>query len=276
MFANSAWVNVRERLILRGGGPKTIRLRVRYGLVIHPRAGPVLIDTGYTPDALAGSHRGLMLRLYGKALRPCLNMAEQPEPLLAHFGLALRDVRAIIVTHFHADHVSGLRLFPNARFIASDSAWARLAQQTWWQRLRHGVFTELLPADFADRLTGLSGLKHVEGDANGCHGLPGGADLFGDGSMLAVDLPGHMDGHFGVLFPALSPPLLYAADAQWLLLAATQERMPGPPASWVASDRRAVAASNQLLRQFIAAGGEVVLCHDPDATRHDFAGPEAA
>lgn len=270
VFANSAWITVRERLILGGGDRKTIRLHVRYGLVIHPRLGPVLIDTGYTPHALAGLCRGLMLRLYGKVLRPRLNTAEQPEQLLAHFGLTPWHVRTVVITHFHADHISGLKLFPNARFIASDSAWARLARQTRWQNLRHGVFTELLPDDFADRLVGLSGLTHV----NGCCGLPGGADLLGDGSMIAVDLPGHMDGHFGVLFPTVSPPLFYAVDAQWLLLAAMQNRTPGAPASFIANDRRAVEASNGLLRSFVASGGEVVLCHDPGATRYDFADGE--
>ncbi|TIX61436.1 MAG: MBL fold metallo-hydrolase, partial [Mesorhizobium sp.] len=39
VFANSAWVSAAERLILRGGGWHSVRLRVRYGLFIHPQAG---------------------------------------------------------------------------------------------------------------------------------------------------------------------------------------------------------------------------------------------
>ncbi|TGV71846.1 MBL fold metallo-hydrolase, partial [Mesorhizobium sp. M00.F.Ca.ET.149.01.1.1] len=52
VFANSAWVSAAERLILRGGSWQSVRLRVRYGLIFHAVAGPVLIDTGYTPEAL--------------------------------------------------------------------------------------------------------------------------------------------------------------------------------------------------------------------------------
>jgi len=55
VFANSAWVCAAERLILRGGNWTTVRLRVRYGLILHPRAGPVLVDTGYTPHVTQGT-----------------------------------------------------------------------------------------------------------------------------------------------------------------------------------------------------------------------------
>ncbi|TGT34719.1 MBL fold metallo-hydrolase, partial [Mesorhizobium sp. M8A.F.Ca.ET.165.01.1.1] len=116
------------------------------------------------------------------------------------------------ISHFHADHISGLSLFANARFIASDAAWLRLKARTARQNLRHGVFTELFPADFEARLDGLSKMKQVppRGD------IPGGADLFGDGSVIAVDLPGHADGQFGLLFSGLDRPLLYAVDVQWM------------------------------------------------------------
>lgn len=267
VFANSAWVPAPERLILRGGRLKTVRLRVRYGLVRHSRAGPVLIDTGYTPHAVAGPGRSYMLRLYGGALRPSLNEAGQPERLLARFGLTAHDVRFVIVTHFHADHISGLKLFPKARFIASDGAWSRLTAWPRWRALRHGVFPELLPADFSGRLIGLSALPKTEG----LHGLPGGADLFGDGSMIAIDLPGHADGHFGILFPNSAPPLLYAVDAQWLLAAITQDCTPGLPLKLIVRDCIAMGASGGVLRRFLASGGEIVLCHDPDVTRYDLA-----
>jgi glyoxylase-like metal-dependent hydrolase (beta-lactamase superfamily II) len=267
VFANSAWVSAAERLILRGGSWKSVRLRVRYGLIFHPRAGPVLVDTGYTPEALTGERRGRMLRLYGALLKPELNAAEQVLPVLERFGLSPRDIRAVIVTHFHADHISGLSLFANARFIASDAAWARVKARTPRQNLRHGVFAELFPPDFEARLDGLSAKARMEAEGD----VPGGADLFGDGSVIAVDLPGHADGQFGLLFAGLDRKLLYAVDAQWLHAALTENRSPGFPATLIAKAAPAIEPTSAMLRRFLAAGGEVMLCHDPAPTPYDLA-----
>ncbi|MBN9552730.1 MAG: MBL fold metallo-hydrolase [Alphaproteobacteria bacterium] len=271
VFANSAWVSAAERLILRGGGWQSVRLRVRYGLILHPAAGPVLIDTGYTPEALSGERRGRMLRLYGALLKPELNEAEQLHQVLRRFGLSPDDIRAVVVTHFHADHISGLSLFRNARFIASDAAWARVKARGPGRNLRHGVFTELLPADFEARLEGLSTRRRVEARED----VPAGADLFGDGSVIAVDLPGHADGQFGLLFAGLERPLLYAVDAQWLLQALAETRTPGLPATLIAEDAAAIEPTSAMLRRFLASGGEVMLCHDPAPTSYDLS-PEVA
>ncbi|RTM07637.1 MAG: MBL fold metallo-hydrolase [Hyphomicrobiales bacterium] len=271
VFANSAWVSAAERLILRGGGWQSVRLRVRYGLILHPAAGPVLIDTGYTPEALSGERRGRMLRLYGALLKPELNEAEQLLRVLRRFGLSPDDIRAVVVTHFHADHISGLSLFRNARFIASDAAWARVKARGPRRNLRHGVFTELFPADFEARLEGLSAKRRVEARKD----VPAGTDLFGDGSVIAVDLPGHADGQFGLLFTGLERPLLYAVDAQWLLQALAETRTPGFPATLIAEDAETIESTSAMLRRFLASGGEVMLCHDPAPTSYDLA-PEVS
>ncbi len=270
VFANSAWVSAAERLILRGGSWQSVRLRVRYGLIFHPVAGPILIDTGYTPEALAGEHRGRMLRLYAALLKPELNAAQQVLPVLKRFGLSPDDIRTVIVTHFHADHISGVSLFRNARFIASDAAWARVKARTPRQNLRHGVFAELFPADFETRLDAISTKSRVapQGD------IPGGADLFGDGSVIAVELPGHADGQFGLLFKHQEKPLLYAVDVQWLLKALTENRTPGFPATLIAENAAAIEPTSAMLRRFLDTGGEVMLCHDPAPTSHDLASEE--
>ncbi|RUT99621.1 MBL fold metallo-hydrolase, partial [Mesorhizobium sp. USDA-HM6] len=159
-------------------------------------------------------------------------------------------------------------------FIASDAAWARVKARTPRQNLRHGVFAELFPTDFETRLDGLSSKPRIEVSA----GVPGGADLFGDGSVIAVDLPGHADGQFGLLFAGLDRPLLYAVDAQWLLRALAENRTPGFPATLIAEDAAMIEPTSAVLRRFLATGGEVMLCHDPAPTAYDLAlsDPEAA
>jgi glyoxylase-like metal-dependent hydrolase (beta-lactamase superfamily II) len=256
-FINSATVRVPERLVLRGGSWRWIEVGVRYGLVTQPEFGPVLIDTGYGPRATQGAQRSLALKLYGGVLRPRLVEADLPLSALAREGYSASDVRRIIITHFHADHVAALRDFPNASFIASGVAWEAIRRMRDTQRIHNGIFKELLPKDFASRLLPIETLPERPAP----FGLGAGRDIWGDGSCLAIDLPGHATGHFGLVWPELDPPLLYAADTTWLS-DAVDDRLPRGPARMIYADEAAMRKSAALVAAFREAGGRVVLCHD--------------
>lgn len=255
VFANTAWISTRKRYVLHGGrGP--VKLPVRCGLIVHPEHGPVLIDAGYGPRLMAGSGRSVALRVYALLLRPQLNPLESPLALLADHGFSPSDVRLVIVTHLHADHVAYLRDFPNAQFVTDGQVAGRL---------RHGVFNELLPDDFADRQDEMRGAPLADLP----FGLGQGFDVLGDGSVLAVPLPGHAAGHFGLCFTG-EIPLLYAVDAQWMLDAILHDRLPGFPLRLITQDEAALKASVALVRRFAQAGGAVVLCHDPTPNPYDW------
>ena len=74
-------------------------------------------------------------------------------------------------------------------------------------------------------------------------------------------------GHFGVYWH--DRQTLYAVDAHWLLKGLSdREPMFGMSKS-VASDVPAAEQSLDLLRGFQAAGGTVILCHDPGGCGFD-------
>jgi glyoxylase-like metal-dependent hydrolase (beta-lactamase superfamily II) len=251
VFLNSAFVKAPERLVLRGGRWSSIQIPVRFGLFEHPTAGKCLIDTGYSRRVVAGP-RSIFLRAYAGLLAPRL----QPDALPA----AAPSVDAILLTHLHADHVSALRDYPQARIYADGAGVDHFLGGSAANRIRHGVFRELLPNDFRDRLVRLETLTLVEAPL----GLGPARDVFGDGEVLAVPLPGHMRGHTGFLWPKLSRPLLYAADAQWLARAVMEDRPPGAPARWIMDDMRADAGTRKRIARFARAGGDVAYCHDPE------------
>lgn len=250
VFANSATITVPEFLVLGGGRLRPVRLGVRFGVWVHPQQGPILIDTGYGPEVTRG-RRSLALTVYGQVLSPRLE--DQPEDVLARLGFTVADVRTVFVTHFHADHISGLRRFSKARFVAA--GWPQLTAMPPWQKVRHGIFSELVPDDFQDRLTAVEDLSTTD--------LPFGKghDIFGDGTLLALPLPGHAAGHCGLVWP--EQKLIYAADAQWLSEAMRSGHVPHGPARLVYDDERAMTRSLALLRAAEASGYEIVLCHDP-------------
>lgn len=266
VFASSAIVRAPERLVLAGGRWRTLRLKVRYGILRHPEAGLVLIDTGYGPRVTKGP-RSPALRLYAAVLGPELLAEGQPEAALQRLGATPEEVRAIVVTHFHADHVAALGLFPQARIFAQGSVLARIMARSGWRNLRHGVFTELLPAGLAARITDIGALPRRAAPL----GLGAGHDILGDASLLAIDLPGHAEGHFGLCFTTLAVPLLYAVDVQWLAAALGESQAPGFPATLVADDQDGLAASTRRVAAFREAGGDVLLCHDPLDSPYDLA-----
>jgi glyoxylase-like metal-dependent hydrolase (beta-lactamase superfamily II) len=250
-FVNSATVRAAERLVLRGGSGRVRDLTVRYCVFDHPVGGRCLVDTGYSARVTRG-RRSFFLSAYAAVLRPKLSAHVLP-------GAEPR-VDTILLTHLHADHVSALRDYPGAKIHARKDAVDAFLRGSAYGRVRHGMFRELLPGDFAARVIAVEAQPVVEAPL----GLGPGFDVFGDGSVLAVNLPGHMKGHVGYVWTQLERPLLYAADAQWLLRAIVEDRSPGAPARWIMDDPAAVKETGKRIAAFAAAGGEVVLCHDPE------------
>ncbi len=265
VFANSAWVNAPERLVVTNGTSRRLQLKVRYGIGVHPNEGAFLIDTGYGPQVTQGARRHWTLKLYNQLFGPSLNLDGALDVVLEKLGLEKDAVRNIVITHFHPDHISELSQFPDAQIFVRRLVFDAICERSRLTNLRHGVFTELLPEDLADRLINIDELPDVPAPL----GLGSGKDLFSDGSVLAIDLPGHAEGHFGLCFPQNDTPLLYAVDAQWLLSAILEHRIPGFPASLVATNAAALEQSASRIIEFHQNGGNVVLCHDPATTQFD-------
>lgn len=243
-FHTQARIRVPARLVL-AGGRGAVDLAVRYGVLERPGQGPVLIDAGW-PER--GPGESVALRLYRWVLRPRIDPAKSVEAVLAG-----RSPAALLLTHLHADHLGPARQLRGVAIHAPAAALER-ARRHPLRALRHGVMAELLPERVSD----------LSGEAPLPFGLGLGKDVLGDGSVFSVPLPGHADGHMGLLFPAFDRPVLYAADVQWVLPAIAEARAPRGPARAVYADEGAAMESLARVRAFAEAGGHVVLCHDPD------------
>ena len=258
-FFSTSMLAQSERSVLRGGGRKTeVLLPVRVGYFHHKTLGHTLIDTGHGAQAVYKQPgEDILLSIHRKVMKPTILHDDPLGVGLAHFGLRKDQIDTVIVTHLHPDHIGGLRDLPQARLICARASWNAHLRKNRLTNAMDGVFTALMPDDMADRLSFIEDMPQLTAP----HDLGPGYDLLGDGTMLAIDLPGHAPGHFGICLPADN--FLYAVDVQWLLQAIEEDRSPGPPAHWIQHDARASVKTFARLRAFMKAGGDVILCHEP-------------
>lgn len=265
-FFTTSLLPVYERLVLKDGRWRKINLRVRVGYFHHPALGHSLIDTGYfNADTLRGIKTSPFLSIYRALLRPSTLGHDRLSQSLASLGITRQEVQTLLITHLHADHIGRLRDFPNANIICSRKAWKNYRHRSSFKNALSGVFGVLLPEDIEKRLSFFEDASMVEGPCE----MGSSYDLLKDGSILVVDLPGHAEGHVGFCFPRLPGPFLYAADSQWLIEAAVENRTPRFPASLVACDREMLRLSTEKVATFVRQGGDVLLCHDPNSHVYD-------
>lgn len=235
-----------QAMTMRGGTLRPVDYHAVAMLILHPEEGPILFDTGYDPAFLTATAR-LPEALYRWAtpvsMKPGSDAASQCRAL----GHDPADVRHIVLSHFHGDHVAGLHAFPNARVHCSRAGHDDLRGRSRLGGTRRGLLANLLPGDLAERTAYFedAGRTSLPGDF-----LPftDGADILGDGSLLAVELPGHCPGHWGLALRDVQWGYHFlVADAAWSSQAIRENRP--PPAistAWLGNTARARDTLTQL------------------------------
>lgn len=226
-----------EAVVSPGAPWRQIRFPSTVGLIRHPIKGVILFDTGYSTRFATATQRFPEL-LYAKLTPITLTPQEELLSQLAQRDIAPEDVRYIFISHFHADHIAGLQDFPQAQFICSQSALHAIESMGRWRGLTKGYLKKLLPEDMATRTTFLEGTQLIK-LANGYKPFDCAHDILGDGSLLAISLPGHAHGHFGLLLANQSRPVFLVGDACWLSRNYQERSVPNRLTSLIMNSRHA-------------------------------------
>lgn len=257
----SGWCRHLEAMVMRGGKWSAVDFPARWLLLEHPQHGPMVVDTGYAQRVLDAC-RHWPFSIYARMTPMFMPPEEACVLQLERHGIAASDVRHVIITHFHADHLGGLKDFPNATFHASKEAWKSVRHLQGFAALRKAFIPSLLPENFESRLE-LFDLKPPR--ASSPRPLPEleGIDILGDGTVKAIPLPGHAKGQFGVYFEGLEGPVLWAADAAWRHETIRQKKKPKRIAGIVMDSWTEFVQTVEMLSQL--EGVEILLCHDDRA-----------
>jgi len=247
-----------ERIALTGAPFKPVAFPALAALIIHPTAGAILFDTGYARHF----HEATQVfpeRIY-RWLTPVVQPPHQQlSRQLARFGVALGDVRLCILSHYHGDHVAGLRDLPNAGIMVMRAAHEDLRRRGRLGALIHGLLPRLLPADL-DARTRFAEMQPAVTLAEPWNSLGAGHDLIGDRSLLGVALPGHAAGHMGLLLrDSDGRQVLLSADAAWSIQGIREFRMPSRLVRPILDDWRAYRGTLDRLHRLSVAHPELVI-----------------
>lgn len=189
---------------------------------------PLLFDTGYATRFFEVTRR-LPAAIYRWLTPVTCGPEDAAATQLRGLGVDAADVGQVVVSHFHGDHVAGLKDFPSARIIRGEGSlptgWVGERPLTG---LRQGRLKALIPQDL--------GSREVVLGADTAEPVPGLDGFVGqwllDGAAWAVHLPGHTAGHLGLYLPKTQgPPLLLVGDACWSTRAYTDGQLPHPLAA---------------------------------------------
>lgn len=240
------------------------------GVVIRRTGGDLLIDAGWSSKAevqmaeLAPQKQPIARRI----LASLTMRRSTPESLMAA-GVSPSEVRTILPTHAHYDHLAGAEDLPGAAILLSPAERAFLAAQ------------EAKPD-----IVAASNIRSVKARIRSLTfkpkpylGFTSSLDLFKDGSVIIVPLSGHTPGSVGVFFSVNGKRVFHIGDAAWTG-EAIDRGLPKPAALSRFADADPDAADRQVatLHQFAAAHPEIVIlpAHDRDRWQAVFETPGCA
>jgi glyoxylase-like metal-dependent hydrolase (beta-lactamase superfamily II) len=160
---------------------------------------------------------------------------------LKQIGVTPDQIGTVGISHFHFDHTGQAQRFPKARLLIGQADWAALKGDD--ARLK-GAREHL-----ANWLAGQGKVEPVAGDA----------DVFKDGTVVMLGLPGHTPGHSGLLVRLASGPVLLSGD-QYHFTEAVKNR--GVP-SFNTNRADTLASHDRFDRIAVNTKARVIIQHEP-------------
>lgn len=170
-------------------------------LVKHPKEGYVLFDTGYSTDIYKLGWKGKLYNLFNPTY---VKKEDQINIQLEKDGIKCSEIKYLVLTHLHPDHIGCVKYFKKAQILVSEEAFNTYKKN----RIRYLIFDKLLPEWFEKKLTIIDD-KQLEENKNKYFSY---YDLFDDKSMLLTKVNGHAKGQICCL---IQDKVFLGADSSW-------------------------------------------------------------
>ncbi|MCR9205342.1 MAG: MBL fold metallo-hydrolase [Halobacteriovoraceae bacterium] len=203
-----------EFVALKGGSRKPVKFPAICALIQHPEKGNILFDTGYS-EHFYHATRKLPYKIYAKVTPVKVNPEDKVSSKLKEMGIGSSDISHVILSHFHADHIGGLKEFGSSKYIYTSSSYSGLKNLTGVSALKKGFLPDLIPLEFEQNSIALTS-KNLDSSSFLNNYFSKVYDVFGDGSIMGVEIPGHAKGQLGLYFETEEQKVFLIADACYL------------------------------------------------------------
>ena len=167
---------------------------------------------------------------------------------LGQLGVKPADVSVLGISHMHGDHIGQAAQFTNARLVVGKGDFDRLAGR---------------PED---------SLKGWRGTGKQVTLATADVDVFGDGSVVALHLPGHTPDHLALLVKLASGPVILTGDLYHTTIARQKRAVPG----FNTSREQTLQSMDKFEKIAKDTGAKVIIQHEPNDIQLLPAFPEAA
>lgn len=215
-------------------GPE--KIVVAFHALRHPARGLYLVDTGIEKDLRDAPERAAARGLVASVMH--LEKMRFRD-LTANWIAAQKEpVAGVFLTHLHVDHVTGMRDVPAGTPVYTGPGEAR--EKAFLHLFVRGVTD--------DALAGKGPLRELAFAPDPQNAFAGVLDVFGDGSLWALHVPGHTPGSTAYVARTPKGPVLLTGDACHTTWGWDHGVEPGT----FSDDRPLSAVSLSRLRRFAA------------------------
>ena len=193
------------------GNDKKVDLPVSCYLIEHPQ-GNILIDSGWhSKYASEKPHR--FFGLLDKVSTPIIKSEESIDRRLANMGMKPTDIDYVFLSHLDFDHTSGLSLLHGAKNFQAAAEEIDDANRYFFRYVKENwASVDLKPFHYITTGLGPVGKSY---------------DVFGDGSVVLVNTPGHSHGLFSAVIKNNGKYVVLAGDTVYTQKSIQEKRIPG-------------------------------------------------
>lgn len=221
---------------------RQITIPISMWILDHPK-GLVVIDTGNNVAVADGNCKSHWVVGLCDFLKPSLKRADVIDMQLRKLGYSVDQVKVVITSHSHLDHIGNIEMFPKAIHVIQKKE----LYQAWWpETFQRGGAHVLADYDQA------RDFNYLE--------LDGDYDLFGDGTLVVLSTPGHTLGNQSVKVKLpQTGTIIISQDAIWM-----KENLEGYPAGLNYSVLDYQKSLNRLKLMRDLENAQLFMPHDGD------------